>query len=495
MVLGAPAADECYVTRASVPYRRTSIRELWPPSQGAFLWTAGFAASAGVLSLWFAQRDLETLRIGSLPVLLLLVPVLLVGMGFGLRGGLGAAVAVSAIVWLEPDRSTSLAAPLAMFFWAGLAAGLLAERNRQLVAGLSSALVSSRGLAASLGLVTESVADGLVTIDGTGTITTFNAAAELMFGYERSEIVGENVSVLMPEPDRNRHDGYIAAFVRTGEAKVLGKGGRDVTAVRKDGTVFPIALTMGESMQDGERIFVGAIRDVTERKSREKERWRHEQTLERQVSERTAALTARTRELERAQAETLRVLAAASEYRDDQTFHHAERVGDMAAQLARILGLSDDQQQLIRGAAPLHDLGKIGVSDRILLHPGQLTPTDRASMRKHTTIGHRIAGQSHSDVLQAAAEIALTHHEWWDGTGYPQRLRGNEIPVSGRIVALADVYDALTHHRPYRRAWTRERAIAEIEQLSGSQFAPDVVAAFIELQAASNDAAGVDQAA
>ena len=166
--------------------------------------------------------------------------------------------------------------------------------------------------------------------------------------------------------------------------------------------MFPIALTVGESTNDGELIFVGTIRDITERKTREQERFRHEEILERLVSERTAELSARTEELEASHAETLRILATASEYRDDQTFEHAERVGRMAAELARVLGLSDDEQELIRAAAPLHDIGKIGVADSILLHrDDSRRPTDRrcASTPQSDTGSHPKATQMCSSSL------------------------------------------------------------------------------------------------
>jgi putative nucleotidyltransferase with HDIG domain len=186
-------------------------------------------------------------------------------------------------------------------------------------------------------------------------------------------------------------------------------------------------------------------------------------------------------ELEEARLDTLRRLALAAEYRDDTTHEHTERVGNTAAELAACLGTSSDEVALIRLAAPLHDIGKIAVPDEILLKPGKLTPEEMTVMRRHTIAGaHILAGSSH-DVLQLAELIALFHHEWWDGSGYQHGLRGSDIPLCARIVALADSLDALTHERPYKRAWPLPRALHEILSLRGKQFDPDVVDALLEL--------------
>jgi PAS domain S-box-containing protein len=135
----------------------------------------------------------------------------------------------------------------------------------------------------------------------------------------------------------------------------------------------------------------------------------------------------------------------------------------------------------IRQASPLHDIGKLAVSDTILLKRGALTPKQWEQMRSHTTAGHEILAGSNSNVLSLAAEIALSHHEWWDGSGYPAGLKEEQIPLSGRIVALADVFDSLCHERPYKQAWTVEQAVAEIHRLNGTQFDPAVVHAFSQL--------------
>lgn len=186
----------------------------------------------------------------------------------------------------------------------------------------------------------------------------------------------------------------------------------------------------------------------------------------------------RTKDLVEAQLETMERLAVAAEYRDDDTGEHAVRVGELAARIARRLGMDDDETAQLRRAAPLHDVGKIGVSDTILLKPGRLTPDEFETMKKHTGIGAQILSGSRAACLQMAEVIARTHHERWDGTGY-HGLAGEDIPLYGRIVAVADVFDALTSERPYKHAWTPDDAIAEIRAQSGRQFDPAVVEAFI----------------
>jgi putative two-component system response regulator len=190
--------------------------------------------------------------------------------------------------------------------------------------------------------------------------------------------------------------------------------------------------------------------------------------LEERVEERTA-------ELDEARQEILDRLARAAEFRDDDTGQHTQRVGRLAGRVARVLGLEDDHVELIRKAAPLHDVGKIGIPDSILLKEGRLSAEERALMETHTAIGARILSGSRYPLLQLAEEIALSHHERWDGAGYPNGLSGSEIPLSGRIVAVADVFDSLTHVRPYKHAWTVRETLAEFRAEAGRQFDPELV--------------------
>lgn len=187
---------------------------------------------------------------------------------------------------------------------------------------------------------------------------------------------------------------------------------------------------------------------------------------------------ARTKDLEAARLEILQRLARAAEYRDDLTGEHTRRVGRMSAALGRELGLEGDTVELLRLGAPLHDVGKIGIPDDVLLCPRALTSEEFDVMKAHTTIGGDLLGGSGFPLLDYAAEIALTHHERWDGNGYPRGLSEDAIPLSGRIVSVADTFDALTHARPYKEAWTVDRALAELQDSRGGRYDPEVVEAF-----------------
>jgi putative two-component system response regulator len=186
-------------------------------------------------------------------------------------------------------------------------------------------------------------------------------------------------------------------------------------------------------------------------------------------------------ELEQAQVEILERLGRAAEFRDDATGSHARRVGDLSAMLARAMDVAEEEVELIWRAAPLHDVGKIAVPDGVLLKPGPLSEEEWVILRRHPAVGSMILSGSHFPVLQMAEEIALSHHERWDGTGYPRGLRGEEIPIASRIVALVDCFDALVRERPYKAAWTAEEAIAEIVRQRGRHFDPRVVDAFLEI--------------
>jgi putative two-component system response regulator len=172
--------------------------------------------------------------------------------------------------------------------------------------------------------------------------------------------------------------------------------------------------------------------------------------------------------------ETVERLARAIEMRDFETGAHVNRIATIAALLSEKLGLPSHRMLLLRAAAPMHDVGKLGIRDGILLKEGPLSDEERAEMQRHTTIGHRILAGSGSELLRMAATIALTHHERFDGDGYPQRLRGEEIPLEGRIVAVADVFDALLSDRSYRPALTVDEATALIRDERETHFDPEI---------------------
>jgi putative two-component system response regulator len=192
-------------------------------------------------------------------------------------------------------------------------------------------------------------------------------------------------------------------------------------------------------------------------------------------------VAARTAQLEEARQEILERLALAAEYRDDATGEHTRRVGRESAALAQALGLPPHEVEDIRRAAPLHDLGKIATPDEILLKKGSLTEVEMETVREHPIVGASILAGSRVPTLLVAEEIARCHHENWDGSGYPAGMKGVEIPISARIVSVVDVFDSLTHVRPYKSAWTEDEALDEIERLAGTKFDPAVAEAFLRL--------------
>lgn len=210
-------------------------------------------------------------------------------------------------------------------------------------------------------------------------------------------------------------------------------------------------------------------------------RLRLHQQLYAQKRQLASLVQTRTREVAGAQMELVRRLRVAAEYKDDETGAHIQRMSKVSGLLARAAGLSEAEAELIEQAAPMHDLGKIGIPDRILLKASPLTPDEWRVMRMHPGIGAGIIGKHDAPVLKIARRIALTHHEKWDGSGYPRGLKGEEIPIVGRIVALADVFDALTSERPYKPAWPAENAVAYLREQSGKHFDPRLTSLFLDL--------------
>ena len=237
------------------------------------------------------------------------------------------------------------------------------------------------------------------------------------------------------------------------------------------------------------------VRNVLAAKAYRDHLQNYAQELEQQVTE-------RTRQLERSRHEIILCLGRAGEYRDNETGNHVMRVGCYVGLIARALGVDEAQAQLMEEAAPLHDVGKIGIPDAILLKPGKLDPDefeimqrhtgygrdivgrltemDMHALRRHTALGSSIMDVSSSPVLRIASIIALTHHEKWDGSGYPLGLAGKDIPLEGRITAVADVFDALSCRRPYKQAFPLDKCFAIMEEGRGKHFDPDVLDAFFK---------------
>jgi len=190
------------------------------------------------------------------------------------------------------------------------------------------------------------------------------------------------------------------------------------------------------------------------------------------------AIEKRSQELRESQIEIIECLGYAAEFRDSETGMHTIRVGHYSQCLAKAMGMSDKESESLLYSAPMHDVGKIGIPDKILLKPGKLEEKEWEVMKQHATIGESILNRSSNKLLQQASIIALNHHEKWDGSGYPKGLKGTDIHLYGRIVAIVDVFDALTMERPYKKAWSIDSAIELINSESGKHFDPSLVEVF-----------------
>lgn len=205
------------------------------------------------------------------------------------------------------------------------------------------------------------------------------------------------------------------------------------------------------------------------------------ETVQNQNSILEEKVAERTKELQATRLEVIHRLGLAAEYRDNETGLHIIRMSKVSAELAKAAGMDNEQCELILNASPMHDIGKLGIPDAVLLKPGKLDEQEWEIMQTHTRIGAEILSGGNTELLELARLIALTHHEKWDGSGYPEGLKGEDIPLAGRIVALADVFDALTSERPYKKAWSVEKAVDYIKEMSGSQFDPRLVDLFISI--------------
>ena len=347
-------------------------------------------------------------------------------------------------VWLLVLAIMGLLVPLSLALGATLDR---AERARHSEHELSREVQRER-------VAFEGAPIGSVITDRTGRIERVNAAFCAMTDYRPDDLIGRPIHAFTAPDDRNFSTSVIRRMVRE-------RGGTEHIEKRyihRSGRVIEAKVSLSTIKgEDGEVVqFFAQIEDVTK-------------------ARRTS------RELEQAQFEMLARLAAAAEFHDDNTGQHTRRVGDLSVAIAKRLNLADPELELIRLAAPLHDVGKIAIPDAVLAKPGRLTSEEFDQMKTHTVNGAKMLSGSAFPLLELAEVIALTHHEKWDGSGYPFGLAGEDIPICGRIVAVADVYDALTHARSYKPAWTAAEAIAEMTSQAGRHFDPVVLAAFLDL--------------
>jgi PAS domain S-box-containing protein len=394
--------------------------------------------------------------------ILFVLPIALLAIRFGFRGGLAGALFGLALIVVsdlyDHDAALTVAGYLTRgfaFLLLGTLLGVFVDERRRLEAKLS------RYYDASLDL--------LATADLNGRFTRVNRAWERMLGHSPETMCSRPFIEFFHPDDREATIAEAAALADGSSSTTIGFRNRCRAA---DGSYLWLEWNVVASPSEGVLYVTG--RDVTAQYEAEQQLANNAALLETKVAERTG-------ELDAARAETLQRLAVAAEYHDEDTSQHTERVGVTAAEIAVQLGLDADEIKLLREAAPLHDVGKLAIPDSILLKPGKLTPQEHEVMQTHAALGARLLSDSSSPVLQMATVIAATHHERWDGTGYPAGLAEKAIPRVGRIVAVADVFDALTHDRPYKSAWPVEQAIAEIQRAAGSQFDPRVVAAFLTI--------------
>ncbi len=392
---------------------------------------------------------------------LFIVPIIVLALRFGLRGALAGGLVALSLVLL----------------WSSLVSGVQLLTTGYVVRAITLFAVATmlgtfverrRGLEASILRYYDASLDLLATGGVEGRLTRVNPAWQRTLGHAPETLYAKQFLEFIHPEDRES---------TVAEMRGLAKG-RETVGFRSrflaaDGGYRWLEWSAATPAADG--VVHAVARDVTAQHEAEHQLASSARSLEVMIAE-------RTRELDEARAETLRQLAIAAEYRDDETYQHTERVGHVAARLALGLGLPAGQVTLLRQAAPLHDVGKLAIPDLILLKPGRLTEQEFEVMKTHAELGARLLSSGSSPVLQMAATIAATHHERWDGAGYPKGLAREAIPLVGRIVAVADVFDALTHDRPYKTAWPVERAIAEIGRGAGSQFDPRVVGAFIALR-------------
>jgi PAS domain S-box-containing protein/putative nucleotidyltransferase with HDIG domain len=428
---------------------QTPLSPAHPLSRWATLQVRATVALALALFLGITALRISGPSASDADGILYVLPVAVVALRFGLRGGLvSGLVALGLVVGADVhDHHHALTTQQSYlnrgiaFVLLGALVGTFVDRRRRLERQL-------------LSYYNESL-DMLATADMTGRFIRVNPAWERTLGHS-AETMCAQPFIEFVHPDDRQATAAETASILTGSSQGIGFRNRYRAA---DGDYRWLEWSAVGS--PSESVIHAVARDVTVQHDAE------------------TAVAVRTHELEVARRETLQRLALAAEYRDDDTYQHTARVGIAAEEIAVALGLAAAEVKLLAEAAPLHDIGKLAIPDAILLKPGALSAQEYEIMKTHAALGASLLSGSGSPVLQVATVIAASHHERWDGGGYPAGLAGEAIPLVGRVTAVADVFDVLTHDRPYKSAWTVEQAVVEIQRAAGSQFDPRVVAAFL----------------
>lgn len=340
--------------------------------------------------------------------------------------------------------------------------------------------------------------DALVKIDFQGKVLAWNRACERIFGWTCDEALGRYVSeLIIPVQYRDAHQAGIHRFLTRGDRGIMNQH-LEITAQKKDSTEFPVELTVSAIKMDKSYIFSAVIRDISHRKHLEEQNRSYalelSESLNKEKIQRHALEIANTNlshfsrllennllDLENAYLQTLNSLSLAAEFKDEDTGQHLARISKFSGILAKAAGLSEDEVNNIILASPMHDIGKVGVADDILRKKGKLTYEEFNATKEHTSIGASILGISTASIIELAREIAHSHHEKWNGRGYPRCIAGEEIPLAGRIVSLVDCFDALTSERPYKDPYPLDMAFKIILEERGKSFDPYLVDCFVKV--------------
>jgi putative two-component system response regulator len=312
---------------------------------------------------------------------------------------------------------------------------------------------------------------------------------ELLFAHDGQEALdkakSEHPDLILLDIQMPKLNGF--------EAAKLLKGGKDTSIIPiVMVTAFNAVEDRVKALEVGADDFLAKPVDKTELRARvttllkvkayNDSMINYQKTLESEVAKKTAELKKAFDRIKSASLETINRLSRAAEYKDEDTGAHIQRMSFYAAAVAKKMGFSEIEVENLLYAAPMHDIGKIGIPDRILLKPGKLNDEEWVIMRQHAAFGANILAGSNAEFVKLGAQIALSHHEKWDGSGYPKNLKGDQIPLPARIVAIADVFDALTSNRPYRKEpFTIEKSFSMIKEGIGSHFDPAVVEAFFSI--------------
>ena len=300
---------------------------------------------------------------------------------------------------------------------------------------------------ASFNILFESMPDALVIVNLNGDILETNMQAEKLFGYSREEMIGKPIEILVPTSIRGAHLKYRQNYSKNPSPRYMGSR-ISLTAAHKNGDTIPVDISLNPLNIGTSSYVIAAIRNISE--------------------------------IIKAYEETIVGWSRAMDFRDRETENHTQRVAEMTVELAEEMGLSHSHIAHARQGALLHDIGKMGVPDSILLKTSSLTDEEWIIMRKHPDYALEMLWPINF-LRPATLDIPYCHHEKWDGTGYPRRLKGEEIPIAARIFAIIDVWDALSHDRPYRKAWTYKKITEYLREQSGKHFDPNVVDMFFRV--------------